>query len=204
MSGKVKIIKRPYSVVPDDILQDKRLSTETRLILAWLLGRPVEWDVYVWQVIKALGLSEYRWKKSRREMEKFGYMKVVRHKNSDGTFRWEFSVTDTPVCTKNAINENFTDGQATDGEVTDISTQSHQYKQNTSPPYPLPGSLQISEACVEEARQRFQGYSVEALEDEWRVAIDEKGEPPKFPDKAFLAWAARYVENHPLPYGEKL
>lgn len=198
----VKIRKRrSFSAIPDDILEDKRMRTETRLVLGWLIGRPDGWIVCVRHVMTVLGLSEGRWKTSRREMEKYGYLQQVRNQTREGTFAWEHSVTDMPVKSEQTIGAFSTDGASTDGKAADIPTSPYQEDLNTLSPYPFPAVIQISQACSEEAQRRLPGYDIQALETEWRKAVVKKGCMPGNPDKAFLGWTAIYVKNHPLPYG---
>lgn len=200
-TSTVKIRKRrSFSAIPDDILEDKRMRTETRLVLGWLIGRPDGWIVRVRHVMAVLGLSEGRWKTSRREMEKYGYLEQVRKQTTDGTFAWEHEVTDMPR-ERQTIGAFFTDGSSTDGKPADIPSSLHQQDSNTPSPYPFPGDIQISQACAEEAHQRYPGYDIQRLEAEWRKAVVKKRTLPRDPDKAFLGWAAVYVKNHPLPYG---
>ncbi len=193
--------RRSFSAIPDDILEDKRMRTETRLVLGWLIGRPDGWIVRVRHVMAVLGLTEGRWKTSRREMEKSGYLQQVRKQTVGGIFAWEHAVTDTPVGAVSTIGKFSTDGPSTDGKPADIPTSPYQEDLNTPFPFPFPDGLQISQACVEEVRACFQGYDIEALENEWRKAVSKKNNPPQNPDKAFLGWAAIYVKNHPLPFG---
>ncbi|MBK7846249.1 MAG: hypothetical protein IPJ73_02150 [Zoogloea sp.] len=46
--------RRPYSSVPDDVLEDIRLSMRARLVVAWMLGRPDGWIIRV-AMMKVLG-----------------------------------------------------------------------------------------------------------------------------------------------------
>ena len=196
MSGSLKIQKRrSFSVVPDYVLEDRRMRPETRLVLAWLIGRPDGWEVRVRQVINVLGLSRDRWSRARREMQDCGYLKQSRHRKSDGSFEWEHVVTDAP--SEHAIAGFPGNGDSGDGKPGDITTPPHQQDSNT----PLNPPASITQACFEEAQRRFGGYSVEHLEERWRAWVNDKGEVPKNLDKAFLAWAATYVRNHPLPGG---
>ena len=204
MSSTIKVRKRrSFSAIPDDILEDNRMRTETRLVLGWLIGRPDGWEVRVGHVQKTLGISEGRWKTSRREMEKFGYLQQTRKKMADGTFLWEHTVTDTPKTTIGGFSTDgpSTDGETIDGKPTDITSSVYQEDLNTPSPYPFPQKVLLSSACLDEAQERFKGYSVSVLEFEWREAMEKRGDPPRNPDKAFLGWAAIYTKNHPLPYG---
>jgi len=134
-------------------------------------------------------------------MEKYGYLQQARTQSTDGTFHWEHAVTDTPVEASGPIGELSTDGGTIDGKPADIPTSPYQEDLNTPSPYPFPGDIQISQACAEEAHQRFPGYDIQGLETEWRKAVVKKGCMPRNADKAFLGWAAIYVKNHPLPFG---
>lgn len=212
MSGTVKICKRrAFSAIPDDILQDTRMRPETRLVLGWLIGRPDDWEVRLSYLQRVLGLTRDRWAKARKEMEQCGYVQQIRQKNADGTFRWEYVVTDTPSAPVGTIAGKSSDGAPSNGasgnglsgagKPSDITTSPNQDNLNTPPPYPLPDNVAITQACAEKAAQKFQGYSIEALEGEWQKAVQKRGEIPQNPDRAFLAWAAIYTQNHPLPYG---
>jgi len=201
-ASTVKIHKRrSFSAIPDDILEDKRMRTETRLVLGWLIGRPDGWIVRVRHVMAVLGLSEGRWKTSRREMEKYGYLQQLRKQTADGIFAWEHAVTDSPIEAEQTIGAFSTDGTSIDGKPADIPTSPNHKDLNTPSPYPFPGDIQILQSCVEEAQRRFTGYDIQALETEWRRAVAKKETMPRNPNKAFLGWAAIYVKNHPLPYG---
>lgn len=223
MSGTVKIRKRrSFSAIPDDILEDTRMRTETRLVLGWLIGRPDGWEVRVGHVQHVLGLSERRWVTVRKELEALGYLRQIRRRNAEGKFLWEHIVSDTPMISdpepegdessippkpqdgpeaRKTIPPKPMHGSSMHGQRGDITTSSHQENLNTPPPYPLPEGVAITQACHDEAAERFRGYSIEALEDEWQKAVQRRGEIPRNPDKAFLAWAAVYASNHPLPYG---
>ncbi|MEP0338872.1 MAG: helix-turn-helix domain-containing protein [Alphaproteobacteria bacterium] len=196
MSSSVRLEKRqPFSVVPDYILEDKRMRPETRLVLAWLIGRPTDWKIQLRYMMFRLGLSRDRWNRARREMQKCGYLTQTRHRKPDGSFEWEHVVTDTP---SDATIAGFpSSGDPEDGKPGNITTPSHQQDSNT----PLNPPVAITQACFEEAQRRFGGYSVEHLEERWRAWVNDKGEVPKHCDKAFLTWAATYVRNHPLPGG---
>lgn len=222
--SNIRIKKAPFSVVPDSIMEDKRMRLDTRLVLGWLIGRPNDWVVHVGYVQYTLGLSERRWVTIRKELQAMGYLRQIRRRNEDGKFVWEHIVSDTPMLSdpkppsndnaiptkqqdgsksQKAIPPKTMDGSAMHGECGDITTTLHQKNINTPSPYPFPRKILLSSACLDEAQERFKGYSVSALEFEWREAMEKRGEPPKNPDKAFLGWAEIYVKNHPLPYGGK-
>jgi len=198
MSGMVKIRKRrPFSAIPDDILQDIRMRTETRLVLGWLIGRPDGWEGRVKYVQHILGLSRDRWSKSRQERERYGYLQQIRKQRPDGTFQWEHAVTDTPSVPALTIAGKSSDGKTSDEKSGDITTTLKQNKLST----PLNPPVAITQACYEKARRDYQGYDIDAMERAWKEWLGRKRERPRDSDSAFLAWAKTYVQNHPLPFG---
>jgi len=199
MSSQITIKKRrAFSAIPDDILEDTRMRPETRLVLGWLIGRPDGWEVRISYVQRVLGLTKPRWTKARKEMEAWGYLKQVKRRSPNGKFVWEHTITDMPTLSAETMVRKSTHGKSIDGKPDDITTPPNQQDSNT----PLNGPVAITISCVEEARRRFPGFSIEALEDEWRSWLRQKGSlPQSSPDDAFLAWAATYTKNHPLPYG---
>ncbi len=91
----IKLIKgRAWSPVPDDILQDTRMSLKTRAVLAWIVARPTNWDLYIRQMQRVLGMTETMWKSIRSELETAGYYRQQRVQLPDGKIHWEKSITD--------------------------------------------------------------------------------------------------------------
>lgn len=61
----------------------------------------------------------------------------------------------------------------------------------------LAGPAPLRGETYEEARRRFPGYDIYHVEREWRRWAADKA-APSHPDRAFLAFFARYAERHPL------
>ena len=94
----VKIVKRrAWSAVPADILEDKRLSLKARAVMAWIVGRPAGWILYIRQMQHALGMTETMWKSIRSELETACYYRQQRVQLMNGKIHWEKSFTDVPV-----------------------------------------------------------------------------------------------------------
>jgi hypothetical protein len=70
--------RRPYSSVPDDVLEDIRLSMRARLVVAWMLGRPDGWIIRIAHMMKVLGMSEHIWTAIRNELQQVGYYRQTR------------------------------------------------------------------------------------------------------------------------------
>jgi len=60
------------------------------------LGRRPGWVIYASQVQRALGLSESRWKRLRKELEAHGYFTKLRGHADDGDWLWTYHLFDTP------------------------------------------------------------------------------------------------------------
>lgn len=88
--------KRSFSAIPDDVLEDTRLSLRARAVLGWMLGRPENWTFFVGYMQKKLGMSEAVWAGVRSELERVGYYKQERVRGELGLFVWVREVFDTP------------------------------------------------------------------------------------------------------------
>lgn len=86
--------RRPYSLVPDDVLEDTRLSMRARLALGWMLGRPDGWVIRITHMMKVLGMSEHIWTVIRNELQQVGYYRQTRVRLETGRFVWEKEVID--------------------------------------------------------------------------------------------------------------
>lgn len=123
----INLIKgRAWSPVPDDILEDTRMSLKARAVMAWIVGRPSNWILYIRQMQRKLGMTETMWKSVRCELETAGYYKQERVRRTDGKIYWEKSITDasapspqSPPMAK-TIGGEPSRGFATGGEVGDI------------------------------------------------------------------------------------
>lgn len=92
-------ISDPWASVPVRLMEAGcGLTPIARLTLIYLLdlGRRPNWTVYAGQARRALGLSEARWKRARRELEEHGYFTKHRGHAADGDWLWTYHVFDTP------------------------------------------------------------------------------------------------------------
>lgn len=120
-SDKIKILKRrAWSAVPDDILQDKRMSLKARAVLAWIVGRHPDWVLYIRQMQHLLGMTEAMWKSIRNELEGAGYYKQQRVQLANGKIHWEKCVTDVSEQPSPGLPSmaKTTDGETRDGSTT--------------------------------------------------------------------------------------
>ncbi|MEJ6001049.1 hypothetical protein [Paucibacter soli] len=93
-SGAIKI-KRPtanYSIVPDSILVDGALSLDARLVLAYLAGRPANWTPLVSDICGRLKVTDWGWRRIRRELIAAGVMRHTRESRGYQQLEWVLEV----------------------------------------------------------------------------------------------------------------
>lgn len=87
-----------FGIVPEALLEDSRLSLDTRAVAAWLAAKPPDWIVMVGVMRKRLGLSEQRWlRKIARELECAGYLRRERRRGEQGRIVWQIEFYPDPL-----------------------------------------------------------------------------------------------------------
>ncbi len=200
--------RQRYSSISDLVLEDKRISLRARLVLAWMLGRPDGWIIYVGHMQRVLGVSEYVWVSIRNELESVGYYRQWRSQDASGKIIWHREVTDTPVPPSPnpsrmdvAMDGSTMDGSAMHGRVGDIPISLEHNHLNT-PPAPRP-SGGTSELAGAGSGGREQAANSEKLHPKLKQAIEDeetgrreaisRGEAPKVNN--WRAWRAKLVER---------
>jgi hypothetical protein len=87
---------RGFTVLPNAALQDRRLSYTARGLLADLLSRPDGWREDGRHMADTSPQGRIAVAKALRELAKFGYYRIERVRQPDGTFVTETHVYDTP------------------------------------------------------------------------------------------------------------
>jgi hypothetical protein len=124
-SDEITLVRRrSFSVVPDDILLDKRMSLRARLVLGWMVGRPEGWIFSVRQMQVALGMTEAIWVSIRNEMQRAGYYRQERIRKDGGRWAWIKTVTDVAESPSPSLPGmvNAIPGEAMDGAAMHGST----------------------------------------------------------------------------------
>jgi hypothetical protein len=100
-SGEVRaIIARPWTAVPEHILEDRRLSLQARCMLAYMLGlaRRPNWVIRLDNhVLPTMGVTRDRWRSIRKELETVGYYRRSVIRGPDGRMAHEHLITDDPT-----------------------------------------------------------------------------------------------------------
>ena len=117
--------KHRFGIVPDRLLEDKRLSLSARAVAAWLVGRSDGFEIHIGAIRRILGLSEFIWARTRKELKDIGWWNSKRMKGPGGTFCWEheFEYLDQ---TDQTIPKFPMDGSPMDGKLGDIPIGDYQ------------------------------------------------------------------------------
>ncbi|WP_153116906.1 hypothetical protein [Rhodocyclus tenuis] len=100
--GTIRVHRRQsWSSVPDAVLEAVGMSFGARLVLAWLLGRPTDWEIRIGHMCRVLGLTEKTWPRIRDELRAAGFFESERTRRKEGEgmgrFEWRNAVTDAPL-----------------------------------------------------------------------------------------------------------
>jgi hypothetical protein len=85
-----------FTVLPNTLLQDRRLTYTARGLLADLLSRPSGWREDGRHMADTSPQGRMTVSKALRELAAYGYYRVDKIRQQDGTFRSEAHVFDTP------------------------------------------------------------------------------------------------------------
>lgn len=88
---KIRVPDGQWGALPLAILEDRRLSLDTRTIAAWLATRPDTWDIRVSHLMRLFGLGEDRWSRIGRELDRAGYLTRRRTRVDGGRVGWDIS-----------------------------------------------------------------------------------------------------------------
>ena len=105
-SGGVLSVSMPpgsrYGIVPRALLEDPRLSLDTRAVAAWLSTQDAGFQIVIAVLCRKMGLGKERWLRIARELEGSGYLSRRKHPigvdpASGRQNQWKWEITFTPV-----------------------------------------------------------------------------------------------------------
>lgn len=85
-----------YLAVENALFEDKELSWEARGVQGYLLSKPDNWQVPVYDLVRHGPAGEHKISRILRELQAAGYISRRRITRPDGTFEWETEVYETP------------------------------------------------------------------------------------------------------------
>lgn len=101
MKNIIRVSKKenPFAQIDKRPINEKRLSWKARGILCYLLSKPDDWQVNVWDLIKQSEKDgEAAVRSALKEMRQLGYMVLKSKKNKVGKIeKWEYIIYENPV-----------------------------------------------------------------------------------------------------------
>lgn len=118
-SGGVVQVKHTtrYGVVPEALLEDRRLALDSRLVAAWLAVKQDGWQILIKNLRTRLvcgdqdAMGKDRWQRIAKELESAGYLNRRRTHGTNG--RWNWYITFSPVPVEETIAGNAGFGKPT-------------------------------------------------------------------------------------------
>jgi len=100
----------PYQMVSKTLLDDERLSPGALGVMAYLIGRPKNWEVQVSHLARRFQLSEDSIGNILKELKKYGYARLVsiRHKGETKFCGKRWEVFESPELNPDLKNESQT------------------------------------------------------------------------------------------------
>jgi hypothetical protein len=85
-----------YARIANSVFEDDRLSWEARGLMGYLLSRPDDWQVRLYDLIARGPAGVHKIRRMLRELEEVGYLYRKRLRRKDGTFGWIVFVLEHP------------------------------------------------------------------------------------------------------------
>lgn len=107
----IRIQKRenPYLMIDKKCINDERLSWKAKGILAYLLSKPDDWQVYLADLKQRARDGVKAVSSGMKELEKYGYVEKGKRRDKKGKFEgWEYLVYEKPRCRKGSSVETET------------------------------------------------------------------------------------------------
>ena len=124
MTKVVVKIEKDFTVVPNEIIRNKEMSCNAKMVLITMLSLPPEWDFSVNGLTSILKEGRDSVRKALLEIEKFGYITRNRERFSDGTLGiMIYTVYQYPVDESERTFENKGFQPKTEKPTLDKSTQ---------------------------------------------------------------------------------
>lgn len=83
---------RAFSLTPQDLLEDRSLSSDAKVVISWMIGRPKNWIFRIGHLRESLGIhSDSKWRRIRNELTEKGFLSIKRHVKN-GEIAWDVRV----------------------------------------------------------------------------------------------------------------
>lgn len=96
----------PYGIVPKSLVEDSRLSATARLIAVWFCVQSINWELRVNHMRKVLSIGKDADLAARRQLEKYGYLRVRQKMKGNGVFGYlEYEFNPNPPGTAQPLED---------------------------------------------------------------------------------------------------
>jgi hypothetical protein len=86
-----------YTPLSNKLLQNNNLDIDTRGLLCYLISLPADWVIYKENIQKQLGFGRKKMDRMWNQAKQFGYLKVDKFRKSDGTWEYNYTISDVPL-----------------------------------------------------------------------------------------------------------
>lgn len=93
-----------YTPLSNKLLQNNNLAIDTRGLLCYLLSLPKDWIIYKENIQKQLGFGRKKMDRMWSEAKQYGYLTVKKFRNNNGTWEYQYTITDVPLSTASLSN----------------------------------------------------------------------------------------------------
>ncbi len=155
MANKTKVIRsvdstpQNYTPLSNKLLQNNKLSLDTRGLLCFLISLPSDWVVYKENIQKQLGFGRKKMDRMWSEAKKGGYLQTEKYREDNGTWNYTYIISDVPltnVPSSTAALSNVGSSTAGKGGTIISKQEKSNNKQNNNKVYiPSTNSLEASE-----------------------------------------------------------
>jgi hypothetical protein len=88
----------PFAMVPNELLNDKRISLKAKGLFAFVNSKPENWHFSGKSIASQTGESLHSVRLGLQELELHGYLKRQKSQNSSGFFQVDYYLFFNPVC----------------------------------------------------------------------------------------------------------
>lgn len=89
--------RNPYVMINKEAIENPELTWEARGVLAYLLAKPDDWQVRLYDLVSQGPGGRDRMRRILKELEAQGYLERKRVRLSDGIWDWESTVYEWPI-----------------------------------------------------------------------------------------------------------
>lgn len=98
MSKVVVKIEKDFTVIPNEIIRNKEMSMNSKMLLITMLSLPPDWDFSINGLKSIVKEGRDTVRNALQEIEKYGYLTRVRIRNNNGTLiGYQYTVYQYPV-----------------------------------------------------------------------------------------------------------